>query len=176
MKNPTPKTSGTKEVKWLFYSSVGILVIAFVTLIVALAVVANPGTNHKVSSATGYAVGTTIRQGSVTIKINGVTFGGSQPGFIAPAGKHYAVVEMSITNNTDQPINVLPSSDTYLKDSDGLVTYLTPYALINPFHAGALLPGEIVRGQLSFISKSTGPAKLYIDGIWSGGVVPFKVQ
>lgn len=170
------KSVQTTEVKQLFYISIGLLALALVLLVIALAVATNRESKIVVSPNEGYKVGVVVSQGNTSMKVNGVTFGGSQPGFKAPAGKHYAVIDFSVTNNVDKPINVLPSNDTYVKDSAGVVTYLTPYAVASPFRAGTLLPGETVRGQLSYLIASTGSVKLYVDGIWSGGVVPFKVQ
>ncbi len=161
----------------LFYLSVGLLVLSLLTLSGALIVQHNyPHALSAAARVEGYALNTPISMGLVTMEITKVSYSAGQPGFAAPADKHYAIVDFKVKNNADHPINVLPSSDIYIKDTAGNVSYLTPFALERPFKAGAVLPGEQAQGQLSYVATKTGELKLYVDGIWSGGVVPFKVQ
>lgn len=124
----------------------------------------------------GYEVNVPVSMGVASMKVSSVSFSDGQPGFRAPPNLHYAVIDMTIKNNSDQPINVLPSVDMYTKDEAGSVSYLTPFSLNQPFRAGKLLPGEQIKGELSFIVVKTGKVKLFVDSIWSGGVVPFRVQ
>ncbi len=160
-----------------FLASLVILFLALCTLGMALYVQHHTPQHILVETpSAGHAIGQNITQGEASIKVTSIKTSQGQPGFTAPEHKHYVIVTMHITNNVDHPIDVFPSSDMYIKDSAGRVGYLTPFALSNPFHAGALLPGESVQGELSFVVPDRGRVKLYVDSIWSGGVVPYKVQ
>ncbi len=124
----------------------------------------------------GYQPGTSITMGATNTKLDSVTSADGTSIFKAPAGKHYLIIELSVKNISEKPINVFPSSDTYVKDVSGTVAYLTPYSLAQPFRAGQLLPGDTIKGQLSYLVAKDTVQKLYIDAIWSGGVVTFAVQ
>ena len=134
---------------------------------------------HKIPSSsiqTPFKIGQAVTLGSATFKINGVSYSDGKPGFPAPASQHYLIVDCTITNITDKPINVFPASDIYLKRSSGEVAYLTPFALDQPFRAGELSPGETIRGEISYVTPKNASFKLYIDSIYSGGVIPFELQ
>lgn len=161
----------------LFYTSVGFFVLALVMLIWALIVQQNsPKTMTAAVPMSGYSVHTPVTMGLASMEFTDVAFSDGQPGFTAPSGMHYIIVDFMVKNNSDRPIDVLPSNDTYAKDQAGNVSYLTPFGLKQPFRAGLVLPGEQIKGQLSYLTKKTGAVKIYVDSIWSGGVVPFKVQ
>lgn len=130
------------------------------------------GTPHTM---TPIAVGQIISQGAVQLKVDHVTTSDGSGSFTAPSDKHYVILELSVTNNSDSPIHILPTSDTYLKTSDGNVSYVTPFALDQPFRAGELLPGETIKGQLSYQAERQKPQTLYVDAIWSGGVIPLSL-
>ena len=122
-----------------------------------------------------FNTGRQVNMGVVGITIDKVSYPTGQKPFISPAGKQYAVVTLDIINRSDKPINIAPASDTYIKDSSGNVSYLTPYALSNPFRAGELPPGEEIVGDLSYLVSKTSKNKLYVDAIWSGGVLSFNL-
>jgi uncharacterized protein with FMN-binding domain len=161
----------------LFYLSVVLLLFAIASLVSAYIVQQNTSkpSNSSVPFS-GYSLNTPVTMGVTTMEVTKVSFSDGQPGFTAPADHHYAIVELTIKNNADHPIDVLPTSDTYVKDQTGKLSYLTPFVVDEPFRAGSLLPGEQVKGQLSYMTTKTGPLKLFIDSIWSGGVVSFKIQ
>lgn len=161
----------------LFYLSTGLLAMSIILLITAVIVQRHTQTNQILPApAVGYGVGEVVPVGSAEVQVAKITFSNGQPGFTAPADKRYLIVELTVKNNANQPIDVLPSSDTYIKNTAGHVSYLTPYGLKQPFRAGKLLPGEQITGQLSYLTAKKGSLKLFVDSIWSGGVIPFKVQ
>lgn len=157
-----------------FYLNTAILMLSILLLGLALWTQHH---SHRVPVAfAGYSRGTTVSMGNTLMRVDSVSTTMGSGIFAAPQGKHYLIVELTVKNLSEKPINVFPSSDTYLKDPNGNVTYLTPYSLMQPLRAGELSPGEQIRGQLSFLVSTSGTQKLYIDAIWSGGVVPFVVQ
>ncbi len=158
----------------LFYISVSFFLLAVITLVSALWVQHN--TLRPAPPAVGYALGEKITSGMVTVQVISVKASNGIPHLMAPNGQHFVVATVAIRNNLSRPINITPSTDIYVKDPVGNVSYLTPYSLSSPFRAGSLLPGDTIQGQLSFLTSNTGNLKLYFDGIWSGGVLPFEVQ
>lgn len=159
----------------LFIISVCFFLVSVIFLSMALVVQYNTQ-KPLVAPSAGFAVNTPVTMGLVSMTINKISFSDSKPGFRAPADKHYAIVDLTVKNLADRPLDILPSSDTYMKDTTGVVSYMTPFRLEDPFRAGKLLPGESISGELSFIISKSAGVKLYVDSIWSGGVVPFKVQ
>jgi hypothetical protein len=125
---------------------------------------------------TPFKIGQVVTLGSATFKINGVSYSDGKPGFPAPASQHYLILDVSVTNISEKPINIFPASDMYLKRSTGEVAYLTPFALDQPFRAGELSPGEAIRGEISYVTPKDSTFKFYVDSIYSGGVVPFALQ
>lgn len=123
-----------------------------------------------------YAIGRVINQGAVTFTVNSVVYRPGSGSFTAPAGSRYAIIEIAVTNRSDAPVQVLPSSDIYLKTASGDVAYLTPYTLDRPFRAGELPPGETIKGELSYLVSEQQTYGLYVDGGWSGGVLPFSLS
>ena len=158
----------------LFYSSLLFWLLAIVTLFGALSVQHN--TQRPTPPAVGYAIGKKITSGLVSLQVVSVKTTNGLTHLMAPNGQQYVIATVAIHNNSSHPIIVTPSTDTYIKDTVGHVSYLTPYSLSAPFRAGSLLPGDTIQGQLSYLASKTGNLRLYFDGIWSGGVLPFEVQ
>lgn len=120
-----------------------------------------------------FEIGKTASEGLVSLVIDRLEYSESSKPFTAPTGKRYLTLYLNIKNTSDKPIQVLPSNDMYVKDDQGVVYYLTPYVLADPFRAGELLPGDQIAGQLSFLVPKQGSANLYVDAAWSGKVLPF---
>ncbi len=120
-----------------------------------------------------FEIGRTTSEGLASLVIDRLEYSESSKPFTAPTGKRYLTLYLNIKNTSDKPIQVLPSNDMYVKDDQGVVYYLTPYVLTDPFRAGELLPGDQIVGQLSFLVPVQGSASLYIDAAWSGKVLPF---
>ncbi len=180
MKKPTKqpdtginsKLNGMSPVR-LFYINTALLVTAVILLGLALWV-QNIDKNPPIPFA-GYSKGVTVTMGSVAIKINSVQTSVGKGHFKAPDGMHYLIVDLTVKNTSGKPLNVLPSTDTYVKSPAGKITNLSPFSLERPYRAGELLPGEQITGQLSYLVPKTGPQKLYVDALWSGGVIPFEL-
>ncbi len=174
MKQILPKQTKIFSPNGLVIISFIILALAFCLLIAAFTIQMRP---VRVSiPATAIAVGTPINMGTTTMTVYGAAVGADQPGFKAPSGQHFIVVDFSVVNRSDAPINISPSTDTYIKTADGQVNYLSAYQLNQPFHSGQLLPGEAVRGQLSFLAPDKAHPEFYVDAIWSGGTIPFMLN
>ncbi len=166
-----------KNAESLFKISIVFFLISVTLLIVTLSYYHNhPGNTLSATPQKPISINQAISMGLVEMKVSSVrTSDGSQP-FIAPKDKQYIIVDLSIKNKSDKPIQVLPSTDTYVKDSQGNIVYLTPYSLANPMRAGQLLPGETIKGETSYLVSKNGTNKLYIDASWSGGVIPFALN
>ncbi len=160
--------------KQIFYVNTTLLAVAIVLLGLSLWT-QNDQKDAPIPFA-GYSKGVTVSMGSVAVKVSSVTSAAGKGHFVAPEGMKYLIVGLTIKNTSGKPINVLPSTDTYVKSTDGKVTNLTPYNLDQPFRAGELLPGEQISGQLSYLVAKDKSQKLYIDAIWSGGVIPIELQ
>lgn len=121
-----------------------------------------------------YKSGSLITQGDVSMKFEQLRRTSETSPGMPQLAEGYEMIIMSfwVRNRTDRPIHVLPSSDTYIKDSNGNVHYLTPVTLQNPFRAGELLPAEEIKGELSYAVPKATSLKLYVDAIWSGSTIP----
>ncbi len=163
--------------KLLFWSSVVLCVFSAIMLSTTLAVERHDREHfyRKASALTPFQQGQTVRMGAASVTVADASFLPGSGHFAAPAGKQYLVATLIVKNFSDKPINVLPSTDTYVKDVSGHIVYLTPFGLDEPFHAGELLPGEQVRGQVSYLVSKAQQLTFYVDAIWSGGVLPITV-
>jgi hypothetical protein len=164
---------GKSSEHWMFYVSLVFFALSIVTLALALnrekhIVVATPQKPFNANQ--------NITLGSATVSVGHINYSAGSPGFSAPSDKHYLILDFTVRNNSDKPINVLPTTDTYVKDTAGRVVYVTPFALSKPFHAGELSPGEQVTGQLSYLVPKNAVETFYVDAIWSGGVLPVAVK
>ncbi len=154
----------------------GLIMLGLAAILLTLTLFTQHQNRRTSPPQTAYANGQLVAMGSAAVKINRVTYSEGKATFPIPPGQHYVIVDLSVANTSDKPINILPASDIYLKTATGEVSYLTPYELNQPFRAGELLPGETIRGQISYAASKTAPTKLYVDGIWSGGVIPFSLR
>jgi len=157
----------------LFWISITLFGISIVLL--GFSVISQNSTKGPFPFA-GYPAGTSIAMGSSITEVQNVTDTNGTGIFIAPKGKHYIVVTLKVKNVSEKPINVFPSSDTYVKNNAGNVSFLTPLNLTLPFRAGSLLPGENIVGELSYLVNNNETNKFYVDSIWSGGVIVFAVS
>ncbi len=124
----------------------------------------------------GVPLGQAIRQGSAEVTLDSVEYKTGSKSFQAPKNMKYLVATMTVTNVSDRPIFVAPSSDMYVKTSAGDVSYLSPVALDHPFKSGEILPGEKTKGELSFAVNPELQQKLYVESDWSGGTVSYTLQ
>lgn len=117
-----------------------------------------------------------VTSGSAEVIVDSLQTGKGQAPYIAPAGSHYVLVGIIIKNISTQPINITPSLDTYLKQTNGTIDYLSPTDLAQPLRSGILLPGETIKGQLSYLTKSQAPYYLYIQSDWTSTVIKFMLE
>ena len=171
-------TKSIDKSRQLFFFSLVVLALSLLILLYAIFWSAKESSNIVVSASVQQPVPvvSTISMGVVDMKVQKVSFQAGQKPFVAPPGKQYAVVSFEIKNRSDKPIQISPTTDMYVKSASGDVSYITPYAVTQPFRAGQLLPGETIRGDLSYLVRIPGQSKFYIDAIWSGGVIPFAMN
>ncbi len=176
-KSPSNSVNLTRQqAKNLLVIVGGILLLSVILLLMAFRVEHREVNRLSAIPTKSIELGKPITMGAVEVTIDKVAYGTGQPPFIAPKGKRYAIVSFNIMNRTDAPIQVLPANDLYLKNSAGDVAYISPYSLEQPFRAGELSPGERQKGDLSFLVSDSGDYKLYVDAIWSGGVITFATK
>jgi hypothetical protein len=168
------KNLRTLSSRQLFYVNSFLLALSIILL--ATAIWVQNSAKNPVQPFAGYPAGVTVSMGNAATRVNSTSSATGQGHFTAPADKHYLIVDVTVKNTSEKPINVFPSIDTYVKAPGGKVTFLTPYSLSEPFRAGQVLPGDQISGQLSYLVPKNGSQKLYIDSGWSGGVVTFDVQ
>lgn len=160
----------------LFYISIALLATSCLLLGLALWAEYRAALLQPVQSQAPFSLEQEITSGSATMKLSEPTYAVGTGRFAAPEDKHYLIMNFSVKNNSDKSINVMPASDTYVKADDGTLTYLTPYMLREPLRSGELLPGETIKGQLSFLISKTKSVKFYVDSIWSGRVIPIATK
>lgn len=168
-----------KDTEKMYYTSLAMLVLSFMLLGSALILINESSTNNPtlpVQSQRPFEVEEVFTAGQVKLQVSSVDFSAGTQHFAAPENMQYAVVRLHITNQGDHPINILPTTDTYVKSTDGAVSYLSPYSLKDPFRGGELLPGESVQGELSYLIKKDEASMFYIDSIWSGAVIPVRIN
>lgn len=158
--------------QWCVGFSVVMLLVSLCVLVLARSIAAE---RTRVPFA-GIASNTPITSGVSTITVRNVRHAPGTARFTAPQGYEYLVLTLTVRNNGEKPLNVFPTTDTYVKTHQGNVSYVTPYELKNPFHSGSILPGESTEGELSYLVPQHADYKLYVEASWSGGAVPFVVQ
>jgi hypothetical protein len=157
----------------LFLVSVVVLLLSIVLLATSLWIQHNTA---YLAPVKGYPQNVKVSAGEVAVRVDSVSTTSGSGIFKAPSNQQYIIVGITIRNITQKPINVFPSTDIYLKDPNGNITSLSIYNLDHPYRAGELLPGDQVSGQLSYLVSKGIEQKLYVDGIWSGGILVFDVQ
>ena len=128
------------------------------------------------SAASGYPAGTEVTKGLVSMTVQKVSYTKGQGSFTAPDGMQYAIVTVAVKNRSDKPINILPSTETYIKDEKNNLHYLTPFKVEQPFRAGNAPSGETLTGQLSYLVPEKGKLNLFADSSWSGDVIKIQLR
>lgn len=158
--------------KKLFAGSVLLFAMSFVVLLVA---VSTASERTRVPFA-GVESGKPISSGVSTTTVTNIRRTSGKKPFVAPNGYEYIVLTLSVRNNGEKPLDVLPTTDTYIKTNNGDVSYVAPYSLERPFRSGQVLPGESTTGELSYLVPKNTAYKFYVESGWSGGAVSFMVQ
>lgn len=159
----------------LFLGSLVMLIVSLTLVTIALAIQHSDNTLRVSHVQAPFHANQSVTMGSAVLSVGTPRYDTGSNVFAAPSGSRYMVIDLTVKNISDKPIQVMPSTDVYAKDAAGHVVYLTPFVLAHPFHAGELLPGDTVTGQLSFLVQKSAPYNIYVDGAWSGGVLPFDV-
>lgn len=163
--------------KLLVQISAGLLALSAVFLWQAYRVEHRVNTRKpEVQMQTPFLPAKTVEMGAAAIVTAPIRYEAGNGTFAAPAGKQYAVITLTIKNRSDKPLNVLPTADFYMKSTKGDVAYESPFTLAEPLRAGELLPGDTIKGEVSFLVTEDIPYLFYIDAIWSGSVLPFAIQ
>ncbi len=163
---------GIKWERWLLACSFALLALSCVTLLAARSI----ATERVRVPFAGIRRDTPITTGRTTLTVSDIRHKPATKRFAAPDGYEYVLLTLTVRNNSEKPLDVFPSSDTYIKTASGNVSYLTPYDLVRPFHSGTVLPGESTVGELSFLVPKYSTYKFYVEASWSGGAVPFMIQ
>lgn len=175
MTKTKPKTKQPKDRVFelsLFSASIFILLLSVVALIGA-SVLAYERTHIPYE---GIAIGKTISVGSSKLTVQKVAYKPGAVPFVAPKGYEYMIVTLQVQNTSEKPFSVIPTTDTYVKTDAGKVSYLTPYALENPFHSGVILPGDATAGELSYLVPIHGHYRFYVESSWTSTAIPFMVK
>jgi hypothetical protein len=165
------KTQNVEKTRFMFVSSLVLFAISVVLLTAAV----YSAVPHKTRQAV-YQPGTEIVNGQAKFSIKNLTYTNGEGRFVAPANKHYAIFDFTVENTSSKTIAILPANDTYMKNTAGVVSFLTPYGLENPFRAGDLLPHEKITGQLSYLVNKNESQKLYVDAVWSGALIAIAIN
>jgi hypothetical protein len=158
--------------KKLFAGSVVLFTISFTLLLAAIYIA---GERTHVPFA-GVEPGKPVSSGISTTTITNIQRSNGKKPFAAPSGYEYLILTLTVRNNSEEPFDALPTTDTYIKTSEGHVSYVTPYTLAQPFHSGQILPGESTTGELSYLVPKNSAYKFYVESGWTGGVVSFMIQ
>ncbi len=165
------KVLQSEKTTFMFVSSLVLFAVSVILLTAAL----YAGVPHKTRQAV-YQAGSEVVNGQAKFSINNLTYSDGTSRFTAPPNKHYVIFDFTVENTSDKPITILPANDTYMKNQEGVVSFLTPYGLENPFRAGDLLPHEKITGQLSYLVDMNESQKLYIDAVWSGALIAIAIN
>jgi hypothetical protein len=158
--------------KKLFVGSIVLFIISFMVLLTAVYIT---GERNRVPFA-GAEPGKPISSGISTTTVTNIQRSNGKKPFAAPSGYEYIILTLRVRNNSEEPFDALPTTDTYIKTNEGHVSYVTPYSLVRPFHSGQILPGESTAGELSYLVPKNSAYKFYVESDWTGGVVSFMIQ
>ncbi|MFZ1249015.1 MAG: DUF4352 domain-containing protein [Candidatus Saccharimonadales bacterium] len=156
----------------IFLISCALFVLSIFTLGSALLLVQK----HDRLPSNGIRMGVDVRNGSSELQVYTIEHRPGTQQFPAPKGYEYVVVTLKVKNVGERPFSVLPTNDTYIKTSDGHVSYVSAYELEAPFRAGLILPGESTRGELSYLVPKQANYKFYVESSWTATAIPFMVQ
>lgn len=177
-KHKTSKVSSADAViaaRKLLRSSAILCFLAVVMFVSAIVITIRRPAQIVYNPAIPYPRERAVESGSAIVTLGSVTYTDGQPPFQAPEGFQYVVINMKVKNNSAQPIQIIPTTDTYLKDSQGQVVTMAVFSVEHPFRAGELASGDTLQGELAYLIKRDTAYKFYIDALWSGTVLPFSL-
>ncbi len=97
------------------------------------------------------------------------TIDGKDPAFGLDPGRKFLVTTLSVTNKSNETIKLWPSTQTYVRDTEGGSFVMHPTTtIIKPYLAGEIEPGQTVTGELSYdVPVDVTNARLFIDPGWN---------
>lgn len=166
-----------KDVENLYRLSLIFIVLSFAMLVTSAVVVFRSNRSLVIfKPSQSFDLGSDVKTGQAIVNVQKTNVSqGSYP-FLAPEGYSYVTFKLSIHNISDGPIQIFPTSDTYLKDATGQVSYMATFGVDNPFKAGELPAGEKITGEVAYLINDDSDYSFYIDAIWSGSVINFAVD
>lgn len=136
--------------------------------------------NQIVSSGAVLGANVIAKQDGVQIYLGKTEFEeGKIPSFKPNVGNVFLVQKVTINNDTEKPINFLPSIQTYIRDKEGSIYTMRPTMVTpEPFEAGTIAAHSIRSGNLTYeVSKRLVGLKIYFDSGWGGrGPVVFDLN
>ena len=79
------------------------------------------------------------------------------------AGNEFAIVDFTLTNETDNPVELVPQLHFYLKSDDGQVYQVTPVPGTNQW-SGVLLAHDKIKEEVGFeVPQHIGHLRLYVE-------------
>lgn len=105
-----------------------------------------------------------------TVSISSVTETDKpDPAFTLAAGQTLLMLNISLTNKTDQVQDVIPVNQLFVRSRTGYYASMHPSTFITkPLVAGTVEPGATVTGQVSFsVPKQLAQPLLYVDPGWA---------
>jgi Domain of unknown function (DUF4352) len=110
---------------------------------------------------------------SETVKISSVTENDkNDPAFTIDPSETMLILNISITNNTNDSQPMIPVNQFYVRTSEGdLIKMHASMYVTSPLIASTVAPHKTVTGQLSFnVAKHIAHPLLYIDTGWGNNV------
>lgn len=83
---------------------------------------------------------------------------------------------LSITNNSNEPFEIYPALQSFIRDDQGVTYTMVPVALDDPFEAKTLQPGQSETGELSYMVTNRAIPLLYYIENRQSNIGPFVVK
>ena len=129
----------------------------------------NSNSNYVSQNKDLYNQGETSTKEGLSFTINKVSTDTVGDEVYKPNPNHkFAVLDVTISNNSSAQIPIVPVTQMYLKKDDGTIYYINPAPMVSPLAGGNLPSGENIKGQISFeIPSSITNAKFVFDSGWA---------
>lgn len=83
---------------------------------------------------------------------------------------------LSISNNSNEPFEIYPAIQSFIRDDQGDMYTMVPVALGDPFEAKTLQPGESETGELSYLVTNRAIPLLYYIENRQSNIGPFVIK
>ena len=176
---PQHKTSTQSTSHFIVKKQWGILALLAVLVGVNLLLIASVTKIRVLSSQqnTLISVNEPRTYNNVTIKVSNVKEETNYIMGIKPTDSEKIIVlTVSITNNSEEPFEIYPTIQTFIRDDQGVTYTMVPVALDDPFEAKTLQPGESETGNLSYLVTNRPLPLLYYIENRQSNIGPFVVK